>query len=261
MVKASHGWTSATPNELAEALHAVLAQSGEAALRHFQQVTPRKKGDGTWVTDADIEAEAIILEALQRLFPGDGLISEEGGRANARAGHPTWYIDPIEGTGAFVEGLAHWGPTITLVQDGQFQVGAFLLPRLREFWFAQRGEGAWRDGVRLALPPERPTHEQSLYLPSRYHRRMPIPWRGKVRALGSSAFHLAQAAGGGADATVIPSWEPWDIGCGVLLVTEVGRIVTNLAGAVINPLSEVGQPLLAGTPSCVAHLSERLQKG
>jgi len=241
------------------ALADLLKQAGERVLPLFQNSNPRPKQDGSWVTDADLLAEEIILDGLNRLFPEHNLISEESGRIKVTDGAPTWFIDPIDGTGAFLEGLAHWGPTVTLVQENQFCVGALAVPRLSEFWFAARGEGAWRDGRRLVKPADRAAHEQSLYLPSRYHKRMPIPWKGKVRALGSSACHLAQTASGGADATVIPSWEPWDIGCGVLLVEEAGRIVTNLAGEVINPMSIPGAPLLAGAASSVAYLSTRLQ--
>ena len=154
------------------------------------------------MTEADQAAEEVIVEGLARAFPGHAIRGEEGAAVEGTEG--TWYIDPIDGTSAFLEELAYWGPTICLVRDGRLEVGALWLPRLQEFWYAVRGVGAFRDGKRLRPAPlERVDRNASLYLPSRYHHRAPIPWPGKVRGLGSTAVHLAQVAAGGAALTVV----------------------------------------------------------
>ena len=135
------------------------------------------------------------MDALQRAFPNDGIVSEEGSRVE-RSGS-TWYCDPIDGTSAYVEGLAHWGPTVCRVTEGVLEVGALYVPRLDEFWYARRGGGAWRNRIRLAPgDPGHPSRHHSLFAPSRFHRVSPVPWPGKVRALGSSAAHLALVGAG-----------------------------------------------------------------
>jgi len=208
------------------------------------------KDDGSPVTDADRAAEDVLVEALTRAWPGCGIRGEEGARVDGTEG--TWYVDPIDGTSAFLEGLPTWGPTVALERDGRFELGALWLPRVGELWFAARGAGAWRDDDRLMPPPlDRVTRTDSLYLPSRFHTRMPIRWPGKVRALGASALHLAYAASGGAAAAVIAAWAPWDIGCGILLVHEAGRTIADLTGQPVDPMQHPGRPFLAGAPAAL----------
>lgn len=206
-----------------------------------------RKPDGSQVTEADRAAEGVLVEGLARLFPGTAIAGEEGTVVAGSGG--TWYVDPLDGTSAYLEGLGHWGPTVCLVDGDALRLGAFWLPRLREWWFAERGQGAWRDDVRLhPADPGPPQRLHSLYLPSRHHRVGPLPWPGKVRALGSSAAHLAQVAGGGAVATLIPTWAMWDVGCGVLLVEEAGRKVVDRTGAPFDPVARPNQLFLAGAP-------------
>ena len=183
-------------------------------------------------------------------FPGVGLIGEEGTRVD---GADRWYIDPIDGTTAFVQGLAHWGPTVCLVRDGQLSVGAFYVPRLDEFWFAERGRGAWLGDTRLRPSnPEEVATQDAMFAPSHFHRGAPIPWPGKVRALGSTAAHLALVAGGSGVLTIIPRWQLWDIGCGVLLMEEAGRRVCDATGGEVEVATcRVGLPILAGAPTAL----------
>lgn len=223
----------------------LLTRAGTTASKWFGDADPRKKADGTQVTDADRAAEEVIVEGLVRACPGMAILGEEGAKVEGSDG--AWYVDPIDGTSAFVEGLAYWGPTVCLVRDGRLEVGAFHLPRIGETWYAARGVGAFRDDKRLHPPePEIIGRNDSLYLPSRFHVRMPIPWPGKVRALGSTAAHLAHVASGGAIATIVARWALWDIGCGWLLVKEAGRAAVDLTGAPFDPMEHADQPFAAG---------------
>jgi fructose-1,6-bisphosphatase/inositol monophosphatase family enzyme len=240
-------------------LRAILDEAGIIALQWFRRVTPRAKADGTPVTEADRAVEEAIVERLLRAFPGESVLSEEGTQISGPAGAPAWYVDPIDGTGAFVSQLAYWGPTLCRVSGGKLQVGAFLVPRLGEYWYAETGGGAWRDGERLLRPESREAigRNDVLFAPSRFHRRQPVPWPGKVRALGSSAAHLAHVAAGGGLVTVIPQWALWDVGCGVLLLREAGGVIWDCTGQAVEP-EQVPQdlPLLAGEPRALRTLVE-----
>lgn len=232
----------------------MLLRAGDAALARFQRMTPSTKSDGSEVTEADLAAEEILVEALLEEFPGYGIVAEEGTHVEGTEG--TWYVDPIDGTSAFLEGLAYWGPTACLVRDGRLEAGALWLPRLRELWYAAAGRGAFRDEVRLAPPPlEHVGRNASLYAPSGFHRGGPIAWPGKVRALGSTAAHLAHAASGGAALALVAKWAAWDIGCGLLLVREAGRAIADLTGAPIDPMHHPNRPFLAGAPLAIQTLT------
>jgi myo-inositol-1(or 4)-monophosphatase len=235
-------------------LEPLLRAAGELAMGYFRRVVAEAKADGSAVTRADREVEDLLVSGLSRLFPDCAVRSEEGGGAEGTAG--TWHVDPIDGTSSFVEGLAHWGPTVCLVRGGELVVGAFWQPRLDEFWFAEKGGGSWRGATRLvAREPVAPEREQALCAPSRFHRVGPVPWPGKVRALGSSAAHLALVASGAAAAAVVPTWSLWDVGCGALLLEEAGYPVLDARG---EPVSVArcppGLPLVTGAPNAVRHL-------
>lgn len=216
------------------------------------------------MTLADIEAQERIAEGLARAFPGVPVIGEEGGLDEDPGAGARWYVDPIDGTHAFLEGLAHWGPTIGLVVDDRPILGALYLPRLDELWVAARGKGAWVDDLRLQPDPIGELRGgEVLYVPSRFHRR-PVPWRGKIRALGSTAVHMAQVASGAGAACVIGRWSPWDVACGIVLVEEAGRVITDLASRPVVPdmaIPPIGTerapraPFLAGDPTAVAHVA------
>jgi fructose-1,6-bisphosphatase/inositol monophosphatase family enzyme len=253
--------TAIPADDRAHALHDLLTRAGDAALARVDTLDVRTKADGTRVTDADLAAADVLLEGLARLWPGEDVRSEEAGDDDAVGPGAAWYVDPIDGTGAFTEGLAHWGPTVCRTVDGRLDLGAFLEPRLGAFWFAADGGGAWRGARRLA-PADPPADDpnRTLYLPSRAHLLGPLAWPGKMRALGCSAAHLAQVAAGGAAATIVPVWCTWDIGCGVLLVREAGRAVTDLAGRPFDLVAHRGRPLLAAPPSLVHPLVEAVQR-
>ncbi len=235
-------------------LEPILRSAGDLALQYFGQVTAEWKRDGSVVTRADRAVEDFLVDQLKRRFRGYAIVSEEGGHADGDQG--TWHVDPIDGTSSFLEGLAHWGPTLCLVRDDQLVVGAFWQPRLKEFWFAERGAGAWRCDVRLkASDLARPQREQTLCAPSRFHLAGPVPWPGKVRALGSSAAHLALVASGSAAVAVVPEWALWDVGCGALLLEESGYSLFDAKGDPVDVARcPPGLPLVAGGPNAVQHL-------
>lgn len=247
--------TTSLPAE-ARVLSELLQRAGEAALARFGRVSADLKSDGSEVTEADRAASELLVEGLAKAFPGMGVVSEEGEAIAGSGGR--WYVDPIDGTAAFLERLPTWGPTVCLVEGDELVMGALHLPRVREHWFAMRGRGAYRDGERMPPLRERTlTRRDSICVPSRFHKLPPLGWKGKARCLGSSAIHLAQVAAGGSVATVIPFWEIWDVGAGILLVEEVGGRVQDPQGRPLNPVHDQ-RPLLAGRPETLTHLSDLL---
>lgn len=243
------------PGPLLDTLAPLLRRAGEAAMAHFRSISAQVKPDGTQVTLADREAEEILVQGLARAFPQAAVRGEEG--THQGEADDTWYVDPIDGTSSFVEGLAHWGPTVCLVREGRLEAGAFYSPRLDELWFAQRGAGAWLDGRRLDSALDAPLHRNhTICVPSRFHKPWYcISWPGKVRALGSSAAHLALVAAGATQATLVPAWHLWDVGCGILLVEEVGLEITDLHGDDFDPVAREGEPFWAGTPRALQALT------
>ena len=207
------------------------------------------KADDSLLTAADLEAEAILVSALQEHWPADAIRSEECGAVGK--GDAYWVVDPIDGTSAFSEGLAHWGPTVGRVQEGVLDCGAMFLPRLGEYYYTESGKG-WLNG-RL-LPPIRKEHSAKVvYLPSRFHRYLSMDYPGKGRCLGGTAAHLAGVARGAASAALVaPGWSLWDTAAGIGLIEAVGGVVVRYPeGTKLDPVTEEGATFLAGLPELV----------
>ena len=239
-------------------LQRLLEAAGEEALARFGRATVSSKADRSIVTDADRAAEAVLKRGLQAEFPDDGLIGEEGTRVEGTGA--TWHIDPIDGTNAFVEGLAHWGPTIARTRDGRVEVGATWFPRVSDFFYAEAGGGAFLNGRRLpALPDQEPGRRTPVFLPSSFHRWARLEHAGLARNLGSNTAHLCLVAAGAAHACFIAAgWSPWDVLAGLCLLGEVEGVATTLQGQTLDPLADVGVPFVAGSPLAALRLREAI---
>ena len=125
-------------NELAD-------RAGEIGLSYFGgSFETRLKPDRTPVTDADLEIEAAIREAVHAHFPGDGVLGEEGGLDGGSARR--WIVDPIDGTKNFADGIQIWSNLIAFAVEGEPMVGVVNFPSLDERYEASSGGGARLNG-------------------------------------------------------------------------------------------------------------------
>lgn len=246
---------STSPPEL-EALLGMLDEANTVARGCFERgVTVRRKPDGSPVTDADLACEAVLLSGLARSFPQDAICSEESGSSGG-PGPCRWVVDPIDGTSAFVEGLAHWGPTLARIDAaGRVVLGATSLPRLHETWWVHEGR-AFFGGTEL--PPLRGMGEapRVVYIPSGLHQGLQLAWPGRARCLGGTAAHLALVARGAAAAAVVGAhWHLWDVATGLALIEAVGGTARRASdGAPLHVHDDAGAPFIAGIPEAVERL-------
>jgi histidinol-phosphatase len=120
--------------------------AGEITLRHFRQpFTPDRKADGSFVTQADREAERFIRARVEEKFPHDAVLGEEEGARSGASGR-RWIIDPIDGTYSFVHGVPLYGILIALEVEAEVVLGVVNLPALGDLVCAARGHGCfWND--------------------------------------------------------------------------------------------------------------------
>lgn len=110
------------------------------------------KDGGSPVTEADLLVNRYLSEHLRRLLPQAGWLSEESDDDLTRlAKSQVLVIDPIDGTRAFMRGLASWSIAIALVEEGRPRIGVIHAPVLGETYSAVKGEGAFRNGEPIAV--------------------------------------------------------------------------------------------------------------
>ena len=103
--------------------------------RNASPVTNKAGKNFDPVTDADKEAERVMREALERTFPGHGIVGEEFGVTEGD-GDWRWVLDPIDGTRAFVCGIATWTTLIALEYHGVPVASVIDQPFTGERWIA-----------------------------------------------------------------------------------------------------------------------------
>jgi 3'(2'), 5'-bisphosphate nucleotidase len=108
---------------------------------HYREgAAPRFKDDWTPVTDADEEAEALILKALAEDFPGVPVAAEEEAAAG-RGCEPCehfFLVDPLDGTREFLKRNGEFTVNIAEVKDGIAVAGAVYAPAKARLFFGDR---------------------------------------------------------------------------------------------------------------------------
>ena len=243
-------------NDAARALRTLLVEAGNLALT--LPAEPSRKQDGTLVTAADRIVEEMLVAGLRAAFPDDAIEGEEG-TAVAGSSGARWYVDPIDGTGAFVEGLPVWGPTVARVENERVRLGGFYVPRTRQY-FAVSDGAASLDGDLLPSPTVARSPERTVFVPSRLHQFFDLRWGGKARSLGSTAAHLCLAAAGSARAAIVgPGWKPWDVLFGLAMIDAAGGSAhvfrADGSGGPFDPWRDSGLPFVAGDGDSVRWLA------
>ena len=127
----------------------ITRRAGDLALQFFNRETPvEEKPDASPVTMADRECEKLITGFLQKNFPEDGILGEEGAFAESRSGR-RWLIDPIDGTRDFVRRNSFWSVQIALEAAGDVVLGIIHCPGRKETVYAVKGAGCFWNGDRV----------------------------------------------------------------------------------------------------------------
>ena len=216
------------------------------------------------VSDADRDAEALIVSALRSAFPEDGLLGEEGAERAGTSGRH-WIVDPLDGTVNYLYGNPAWGVSIACADADGMLVGVVYEPTSGSLFSARRGAGAWLGEQRLAVNSAVPLERALVATGFSYHAAERtvqatvisdlLPRVRDLRRGGSAALDLAAVAAGRVDAFFEHGLKSWDRAAGELLVTEAGGVVIDLApagglpgGLVAASNAELAATLIAAQP-------------
>lgn len=227
-----------------DAALAAAQEAGDLTLRHFRSalLSVDAKPDGTPVTVADREAEALLRRRLEAAFPEDAILGEEHGERPGTSGY-RWILDPIDGTKSFVRGVPMYATLVGLERHGAPVAGVLHLPATGETIHAARGRGAWHT---VGAEPPRPARvsvtadlRDAAFLttsPGGFRRKGAFDaYRRFVEATSiargwSDAYGFALVATGRADLMVEPFVSPWDVAAILPILEEAGGRFTDWRG-------------------------------
>lgn len=224
-----------------------IAQQAGALLRiKLEQpiVQMTKASDIDIVTEADQETEAFISQQLLQLYPEHHLIGEEGGGQGASIDTADyhWYIDPIDGTTNFANGIPHFCVSMALTDKQRNPIIVVIYdPTRDDIYTAIAGQGAHLNGKLIQVTSTAKLVNAVVGSGFGYDKHTNpddnLPQWGAftkqvrgVRRMGSAALDLAYVAAGRLDAYWEKALNPWDALAGMLLVIEAGGTVTDYQG-------------------------------
>jgi 3'(2'), 5'-bisphosphate nucleotidase len=127
-----------------EAAKDLAIRAGAILLNHYAQPKVGWKGKGNPVTEADRRANDFLTQELHRLFPADGMLSEEAPDDTARLSRSrVWIIDPLDGTTEFINHVDEFAVMIGMSIDGIPKLGVVYQPVADRMYCATLGSGAF----------------------------------------------------------------------------------------------------------------------
>lgn len=214
-----------------EFLKTLIKNASDRALEGFLNRTAgeyKLKAPQDFLTETDLAVEVMIKDEINIAFPDDAILGEEGG---GTPGHYTWVVDPIDGTANFARGIPHFCVIISFCVDGKAELAAIAQPVSGEFYFARRGQGAFKNNQPMRTSST--DDMASAHIELGWSRRASIEsylntqdyllkQGASIRRGGSGGLSLAWVAEGRTDAYLEISMNSWDCVAGMLLIEEAG---------------------------------------
>lgn len=216
--------------------------AGAVVMRHYEAgCDTRTKSDRSPVTDADEEAEKLILAELAAAYPGVPVVAEEEAAAGriVQAGAHFFLVDPVDGTKEFVKKGGEFTVNIGEIRNGAPVSGVVLAPAIGRLFVGAVGEGAFElsgDAIRT-IAARAPAADGLVAVSSRSHpdaqtdallKTLPI----KDRTNAGSSLKFCLVAAGEAD--IYPragQTMEWDTAAGHAVLAAAGGRMTSWDGA------------------------------
>ncbi len=231
----------ATLSPRLETLVRIAQAAGEVVMRHYEAgCDARVKPDRSPVTDADEEAEKLILARLAAAFPAVPVVAEEEAAAGriSTVGTRFFLVDPVDGTKEFVKRGGEFTVNIGEIVNGEPASGVVLAPAIGRLFVGAAGEGAYElsQDVMRDIACRAPAADGMVAVSSRSHPDArtdellkTLPITGHTNA-GSSLKFCLVAAG---EADIYPragETMEWDTAAGHAVLRAAGGTVTNWDG-------------------------------
>ena len=239
--------TGPDPAFLATAVEIVL-RAGEIQLsRRESGFHVEKKGAIDLVTEVDLECERVCRAVIAERYPSHDILAEEMSRPGDRSSsRHRWVFDPLDGTTNYAHGLPIFCASLALEIDGRAEVGTVYDPTRRELFTAERGVGAFLNGVPLRVSSTATLLDSLLVtgFPYDVHKHTAdllemfgafLGTARAVRRLGSAALDLCYVAAGRFEGFWEQHLHPWDVAAGALIAEEAGGRVTGMDGSQFDP--------------------------
>ena len=230
-------------NYLLKEVICVAKSAGHAIMKHYskkQSITI--KSNKTPVTEADFEAERIILDGLRSFSPYPILSEETKDDLSRLSSDYVWFVDPLDGTKDFIGQTGDFSVIIGLAFHGVPVLGVVYLPASGELYFAEYGKGAFYQkgggrAARLSVSKVDDTSEMKAVIsrsnlePLNEQVINGLGVKSFIKA-GSVGIKVALIARRDCDLYVLTNKKSaeWDTCAPACILKEAGGVITDLYG-------------------------------
>jgi myo-inositol-1(or 4)-monophosphatase len=198
------------------------------------------KSNASFVTYVDKTAELMIVEAVKKILPTAGFVTEEGTAGNSGE-ELLWIIDPLDGTTNYIHGIYPCSVSIGLAQKDEIVLGVVYEIGQEEMFYAWKGSPAFLNGLEIRVSKSVHSVDTLIGTGFPYYDFDSIKkyiaaldelmkkTRG-LRRLGSAAVDLSYVAAGRFDAFFEHALHAWDVAAGAFIVQQAGGIVSDFNG-------------------------------
>ncbi len=226
--------------DICDSVIAISKEAGNFLMTEIEKIKVadiKNKGVRDFVTYVDVNAEKMIVEALKKILPEAGFITEEGVETH-RAEKYNWIIDPLDGTTNFVNKVPIYCTSIALMEDSEIVVGVIYEPNSDECFYAYKNSKSYLNGEVITVH-DKPELISSLFatgFPYQEYEKMDeyvkvfkyfLSNSSGVRRLGSAAVDIAYTACGRFQGFYEFGLKPWDVAAGVIIIKQAGGVVSD----------------------------------
>ena len=182
------------------------------------------KGPTDFVSNADTNAEKIIIEELSKSKKKFSILSEEAGFILNEDKNNIWIIDPIDGTSNFLHGIPHFAISIALKSYNEIICGLIFDPIKDEMFFAEKNNGSFLNNKRVRVSQKKNLNSCIFATGGSKFKNIDVP----TRKTGCAALDMAYVACGRFDGYFQENLNVWDVAAGILLVNEAGGSLNSI---------------------------------
>lgn len=219
----------------------LVRQAGKIFKKNFgKPLEILKKGGNpkNLVTEVDTKIEQFLKNQIHRQFPDHNILGEELGSADFNHGQGLkWFIDPIDGTTNYIQGIPLCVISLALWDSQGALIGVIYNPISENLYSAQRGKGAFLNGKKISVSQVQNLDAAlggigwslNIKKAKKLYNEIVTKAR-KIRVLGTTALQFSLVAEGSYDFYVVDAMHIWDVAAGILIVEEAGGKVTDWQG-------------------------------
>lgn len=179
--------------------------------------------------------DKFIIQEIKKKFKTHNILTEESGFIKGK-NLWLWVVDSLDGTGNFANQNPFFCVSIAVFYDNDLIYGSIFAPALNEFYFAQKGKGAFLNNKKIKVSDindlknayvvycegNETNKKRLLRIITKTYLKVK-----DLRKIGSAGIECAWVASGKVDAYFTTKIDPWDVSAGILLIKEAGGKITD----------------------------------